>query len=296
VRPIAIGLALVAPHLLASAQADPADDAAAVRAGLDHVVVAVNDLEAAAQSYSDLGFALKPGRPHANGIENRHVKFADGIEIELLTAPAARDGLTDRYRRHLEAGDGPAYFVLYAADRDAASRRLSSAGVAHVRDGGLITFPEAHPLGAMFFSGRNHSPTDRPEHFAHANTAETLVALWLAGDLAAEKELLGLFGGTSTSATVRVPAPVRAEVVAIEDALVYLLPPAHQLQPGRKVVGVTVRVRSLESARAALALAGRDAPIEAEGSLFVPPSAAHGLWIELREERRADSGAPVTPQ
>src|SRR5690606_7194923 len=147
VRITGIGLAIVSLLLPPAALAQTADDAAAdVRVGLDHVVVAVNDLEVAARSYRQLGFALTPGRPHANGIENQHVKFADGIELELLTAPAARDGLTARYRRHLEAGDGPAYFVLYAADRETASRRLAAAGVAHARDGGLITFPEAHPL------------------------------------------------------------------------------------------------------------------------------------------------------
>src|SRR5690606_8327732 len=105
---------------------------------------------AAAESYRNLGFALKPGRPHANGIENQHVKFADGIELELLTAPAARDEVTARYRRHFEGGDGPAYFVLYAADREAAARRLSSAGLQHKRDGGLIMFPDAHLLGDLF--------------------------------------------------------------------------------------------------------------------------------------------------
>ena len=48
-----------------------------VIAGLDHVPIAVGDLDAAAARYRALGFALKPGRPHANGIRNQHAKFAD---------------------------------------------------------------------------------------------------------------------------------------------------------------------------------------------------------------------------
>lgn len=76
-----IGLAIVSLLLPPAAHAQAADDAAAdVRVGLHHVIVAVNDLEVAARSYRQLGFALKPGRPHANGIENQHVKFADGPE------------------------------------------------------------------------------------------------------------------------------------------------------------------------------------------------------------------------
>jgi hypothetical protein len=71
----------------------------AVVGGLDHVPIAVNDLERAAAGYRRLGFALKPGRPHDNGIRNQHVKFRDGTELELITAPDARDALTRTYRR-----------------------------------------------------------------------------------------------------------------------------------------------------------------------------------------------------
>lgn len=50
--------------------------------GLDHINIAVVDLEAAAERYRDLGFSLKPGARHTNGIRNRHVKFPDGTELE----------------------------------------------------------------------------------------------------------------------------------------------------------------------------------------------------------------------
>lgn len=34
---------------------------------------------------------------------------------------------------------------------------------------------------AAFFQGTNRSPTDRPEHFAHLNTANATIAVWIAG-------------------------------------------------------------------------------------------------------------------
>ena len=55
--------------------------------GLDHLPIAVRDLARAANDYRALGFALKPGRPHDNGIQNQHVKFTDGTELELIAAP-----------------------------------------------------------------------------------------------------------------------------------------------------------------------------------------------------------------
>jgi hypothetical protein len=83
---------------------------------VDHVPVAVSDLERAADTYRRLGFVLKPGMPHANGIRNLHAKFIDGTEIELITAPAGVDDLTRKYRAHLEQGDGPAFLALHAPD------------------------------------------------------------------------------------------------------------------------------------------------------------------------------------
>jgi hypothetical protein len=50
--------------------------------------VVVKDLNAASERYQALGFTLKPGRLHADGIRNNHVKFPDGSGIELISPPA----------------------------------------------------------------------------------------------------------------------------------------------------------------------------------------------------------------
>ena len=97
---------------------------AAAILGLDHIPIAVGNLERAADRFRALGFVLKPGRPHANGIRNEHAKFPDGTELELITAPAARDDLTRKYRRHLAAGDGPAFLAFYAPDQSRVTRPL----------------------------------------------------------------------------------------------------------------------------------------------------------------------------
>lgn len=248
--------------------------------GLDHVPIAVEDLERAADRYRALGFSLKPGRPHANGIRNQHVKFPDGTELELITAPRAADALTTKYRRHLASGDGPAFLALFAPDATRVPARLDA------------------PLDYVFFGPRNVSPTDRPEHFAHANTAEALVSVWLAGaDLSRERALFERLGATISRRDVHVPGRVAADVAVFREGEAILLGAAHQRVPGRRIVGVTVRVRRVQSARALLA--GRGIPTERGGasgaSLFVPPSAAHGLWIELRQQVTDASTKGVKP-
>jgi catechol 2,3-dioxygenase-like lactoylglutathione lyase family enzyme len=238
-------------------------------AGLDHVPIAVRDLEAAAETYKRLGFALKPGRQHDNGIRNQHVKFPDGTELELITAPEARDALTTTYRKHLEAGDGPPFLALYAPDASRVPRNLDA------------------PLDYLFFGTRNASPTDHPEHFAHPNSAETLAAVWLAADdLGPERTLFARLGGTVARKTVHVPDRIEADVARFGDGEVLLLPGVRQRVTGRRIVGVTVAVRSLSAASELLKSRGIRMTASGEPaskSLFLAPDTAHGLWIELRE-------------
>lgn len=251
-------------------------------AGLDHIPIAVADLDRAARQYRELGFALKPGTPHANGIRNQHVKFADGTELELITAPEARDALTIKYRRHLRAGDGPAFLAFFAPALDRVAERLAAMKVSYRRNPGYLAIDDPHPLDYVFFGGRNQSPTDRPEHFAHRNGAESLIGVWLAGDdLSHERAMLGAMGATITSAEVHAPDHVQAHVAKLNEGVVVLLPGARQLVPGRRIVGATLRVGSVAIARKALGVAAQTS--SSPTSVFVPPSSTHGLWLELRE-------------
>jgi catechol 2,3-dioxygenase-like lactoylglutathione lyase family enzyme len=265
-------------------------DAGSPVLGLDHLVLAVSDLDAAAERYRELGFALKPGRPHENGIQNVHVKFPNGTEIELLTAPESRDAMTGEYREHLAGGDGAAFLALYAPAVDRLTARLSEGALEFERGGGVVSFPLKHPLRHVFFGRRNRSPTDQPEHFAHPNTAASLVAVWLSAEnFDHERSLFALLGYETESDTVSTPDPIPSEVVEIGEGEVYFLPGARQIVPGRRIVGATVSVGNLAAAKNLLQQAGVEMIVATEDtgirSVFLPPSVTHGVWLELREVR-----------
>lgn len=286
---LGLGGARLAPARADAAAAEAARSSATTVAGLDHVPVAVRDLEAAAARFERLGFVLKPGRLHANGLRNRHAKFPDGTEIELITASEAGDALTTEYVAHLAGGDGPAFLALFAPDRDRLARELRAAGLRPRASDGLLFFDAGDPLRYLFFGARGASPTDRPEHFRHPNGADALVAAWLsADDLSAERRLLATVGATFAEEEVHAPAATRATVARLPYGEVLLLAgPARA--GGRRIAGVTVRTRSLAAARAVLAARGGP-PVAVVrtprgASVFLPPGETAGLWIELREER-----------
>jgi catechol 2,3-dioxygenase-like lactoylglutathione lyase family enzyme len=232
--------------------------------GIDHVNVAVADLEAAGTRYRALGFALKPGRPHENGIRNLHAKFPDGTEIELITAPSGVDALTRKYRALLAEGEAPAFLAFFTR----------APGLEKTLSADRVRVP-----GYVFFGARNASPTDRPEHFAHANTAYALTRVWIAGDdLSAERRLLGALGATFRRGAVELPDRVDAEIAEFAQGSVVLLPGRFQIVRGRPIAGLTVAVRDLDAAAKFAGTAAR----RTAASVFVDPRDAIGYRLELR--------------
>jgi hypothetical protein len=222
--------------------------------GLDHIPIAVKDLERAGDDYRKLGFTLKPGRAHENGIRNLHAKFKDGSELELITAAEARDAMTAGHLAHLRKGDGPADIGFHAPDREAVAAKLHALKQAHVHEDGLVLLPSLH----MFFG------------------------VWYASD-APPKRMLGALGAIFSERELNCPGFTKAAVAAFADGKITFLPASRQLVPGRPVIGAVLRTRDVDASAKALHLQITQTP--AGRSLFVPPERAHGLWLEFREQR-----------
>jgi len=95
---------------------------------IDHVVIAVRDLDQAAADFRALGFTLTPRGHHSIGSQNHCIMFGSTY-IELLAAPQPHPWL-DYYRTFLESGDGLAAVALSTDDADAACCELRKNGVA----------------------------------------------------------------------------------------------------------------------------------------------------------------------
>ena len=226
--------------------------------GLDHIPVVVKDLARAKLDFEKLGFTLKPGRPHDNGLRNEHVKFANGTEIELVTPSEASDALSTQYVEWLRGGDGAVSLGLYRPGKAPA------------------------PPPGVFFAGRQKSPTDLPEHFDHPNGAVTLSTVWLAGG-PAEAKLSNLPGAKPVQASFCAPFGYGTKIVRWKEGELYLLPESQQIVRGRPIVAATVTVRSLATVQgvfAATRTKARPASGCARNSLWVE---THGLWLEFLE-------------
>jgi hypothetical protein len=256
--------------------------------GIDHMPLAVRNLEVATDRYRAMGFAMKPGRFHENGIRNNHVKFPDGAGIELITASESRDSLTARYRQLLAQGEGPASIAFHARNTERLVAALASNKIDYVQDGGLIRLRDPQ-FDFIFFVRDNRSPTDRPEHFTHANSAVAMTAVWIASDNTSKwRALMSALGAAVREETVLAPEPVVATVFAVGNGNVVLVPQSRQLMKGRPIVGATFRVTDLDALNKMLASASiQPAQSGAKAShreIFLPPASTYGIWLSFTEQ------------
>jgi hypothetical protein len=106
---------------------------------LDHVIIAVHDLDQAVEDYRALGFTTTYGGRHASGAtHNALVCFQDGTYLELLapTGDAAQPGTTD-FSPLLQHGEGLVGYALHSSDllKDAADGRARGANIGEVSEG-----------------------------------------------------------------------------------------------------------------------------------------------------------------
>lgn len=278
--------------------------------GLDHLVIAVHDLDAAGRLYEAMGFQVGARNRHPWGTENRIVQMP-GVFLELITvgegasiephAPGhfsfgafVRDSLARR--------EGIALTVLESVDSLADRERFAAAGIgdfapffferqAKRPDGstvrvafGLAFAQDRLAPEAGFFVCQQHEPQNfwNPAFQRHPNGATGVGAvLMVAENPADHAEFLSAFTGerelVSNSAGVAVPLPRgRIEVLTGAAAGWVLAGPVPD-QPGR-FVGFTVSGTDAAAQAARLAAAGIPG-VQGPCGLVVPASAAMGTAV-----------------
>jgi catechol 2,3-dioxygenase-like lactoylglutathione lyase family enzyme len=280
--------------------------------GIDHLVLAVGDLEAARRRYGDLGFTLTPPGRHPFGTANSLVQLDEAfLELLSIAEPAAippheagRFSFAAFNRDYLDSGEGLSMLVLDSRD--------ARADTAAFRQAGLVTYEPfdfsrtaelpsgeqatvgfslaftSHPdiESAGFFTCQQHAPEHfwRPEYQNHENTAHTVLEICLVADRPLQfAEFLQAFAGSdevAASDSAMEVATARGHLIVLtgEAFAERYGAPAPESHPLPALAGYTVGVADLPVARAIVARAGV-ATAEGEGRLSVLPEDAFGTVL-----------------
>ncbi len=279
--------------------------------GIDHVIVIIRDLEAAARTYTDvLGFTVRQGGSFPGGLRNRAVLFSSTY-LEFLSmdpSQAPPDDEIVRLLKEREGGYGLGLSVSSAQQTADALRARNfevtgPAGSSYTPEGSKdvktalwqtvsITKPVL-PFEPIFFiqyaTGKERSRS--PEH---QNTAVDVHSVWIGvkdlGTAAKSYEVLGLRPGRKR----RIPqlAAKGREITAGQGVILLLqstdtkgLLASYVALHGEGVIGMSIEVRDIEIARSLLRNSTKEAFNPYKGpygkSIFIPPVFTHGVWIEL---------------
>lgn len=163
---------------------------------LDHLIIAVNDLDDAINNFAALGFTVRFGGVHASGAtQNALIVFQDGTYLELMapTGEPAKPNTAD-YTFLFARGEGFAGFCLSSDDltADAALIQAQGGNIGSISEGGRVRpdgvemrwrtawiDEQSLPFVMQDLSPRNLRVTDDPALTTHANGATGIGALFV---------------------------------------------------------------------------------------------------------------------
>ena len=106
---------------------------------IDHIIIYVEDLQAAIETYRQAGFTTNYGGQHADGFtENGLIVFADGSYLELIALVEGKSYADSGFKPLLkESGEGYTGFALQSDDIETDLLDIANRGIAvsEIRDG-----------------------------------------------------------------------------------------------------------------------------------------------------------------
>ena len=270
---------------------------------VDHIVVAVADLDRAAARYEGLGFTLTPraAHPDSMGTSNRLAQFAgqnfiellevdrpDGLDDHQLSASPRRFSFGAHNRAFVGGRNGMSMLALTTSDARADLARFAAAGIetyapfdferkATLPDGSQVRVAftlafATHPLlpGMVFFLSQSHFPQHfwKPQFQTHRNGAQSIAAVYIQSDApeALAKFLTTLTGGEAEAVDggLAVSCGAQQLVVLTPRRLAELLPGSAQSDTDPCFAGVAIASPSAKPH-------------------VIPASDACGLFIEWRQ-------------
>jgi hypothetical protein len=262
---------------------------------IDHVVVAVQDLDGAADLYARLGFQVGPRNRHPWGTENRIIQFRQSF-IELITAPADADiplhapghfSFGAFVRDYLQQREGLAMLVLSSADAIADAVRFAQDGIGDFapfrfeRTGRRPDGSATHVAFSLAFAVDSQAPDlgfftcqqHFPEAFwnealqRHPNGATAITGVTIAAPRPQDHAgFLSAFTGSPVADPTHVPLAGGAITVSQGTAPVF--------------VGFTVQVPDLERLTRRLQASGI-VLAEQAGEIAVEADALHGVRLSF---------------
>jgi catechol 2,3-dioxygenase-like lactoylglutathione lyase family enzyme len=282
--------------------------------GIDHLVLAVRDLDKARETYQRLGFTLTPEARHPFGTKNSLVQLDDQfLELVAIGEAEAIPPATESFfsfaasnRDFLARREGLSMLVVRSDDTFVTHAELATAGlrtydpvpferIARGPDGSerKVAFTmdfvsDPRMTDAAFFTCEHHYPANfwRPEFQRHANGARSVESVIMVTD---DHAAYGAFLVAFSGAEAHLTTPDGVFIDTGKGRIELLTPAAASAVLGGRIEGggprfIGYRIGTDDLAKAATALrAGGIGVAERGRFLVVPAPEALGVAVIFSE-------------
>lgn len=279
---------------------------------LDHVVIAVRNLDLAAAAYRKLGFTLTPRGLHEGKGTGNHCIIFGKTYVELLGVVDATGAEGRLAQRVTTRGEGGIAIAYGADDANKACADLRTAGIQADEPSDLsrpldldgkremvrfrnvmmagLTLPET-----MQFVCTHLTPDltrARHEWQLHPNGATGIAKVIIAHDKPHDMsdEFAALFGADREAVQLGIPGEIYAQ---LDNAKLAVNSKSHIEKhfgaeavagsPSAGIVGLCIRVNEVDAVAAMLDM-GRVPHRETKRGVIVPAHSAHGVFLEFAED------------
>ena len=287
--------------------------------GLDHVGIAVRDLETAKKTYRNLGFTVFGGSKHPGlGTRNSGPGFESGY-LELLAVWDRTKAIGGMLATFLEKHEGGLFVGLDVSPVDETAKLLRDRGFAvHGPEAAsAVEDTEQHDQPPNYGSWRflgfpggpipaAHQPVKSSDTVfflqydpfvgnVHANTAKRLTAVWMGvTDLKASVPTYESMGFRASRKLPVAQLGAHGQEIEAGQGSILLLQPENSISKvasfltergAEGIMGVSIEVTSLQTARTVLEANTKRQFHPYAGpygnSILIPPDLTHGIWIEF---------------
>jgi len=154
---------------------------------VDHVIYVTKDLDSTLNKIQNLGFTIKKGSQHKNGILNAHIKFENDSSLEFITINGTpNDAQSKEYQKLISQKEGGVYVAFTGIKLNTLSTKLKKLEIQHSIETGknwsYLTFPKNSKLAAIFFIEYHTNFKSAPTLYQHKNGVKKINTIYLEGD------------------------------------------------------------------------------------------------------------------
>ena len=154
---------------------------------VDHVIYVTENLDSTINRIQEIGFTIKKGRQHSNGILNARIKFENNSSLEFITINGTpKDDLAKEYQELITQKEGRVYIALTGIKLNLLSAKLQKSEIQHSIEVGknwnYLTFPKGSNLALFFFIEYHTNFKSRPSLYKHKNGVTQINTIYLEDD------------------------------------------------------------------------------------------------------------------